>query len=168
MSYSFLGGANKYQVGFFNWMHQVGDVVAKKDWYRAAELVITCPGSPVPGIVCPDIKEKEVSVAIEDPVNREKIQGWIRRHIIGGRDWWGNPFTPPEKTGELDAAIQAEMSSIQNVGALTPEEEAAILAATLPIEEPEPDFLRRNAVPLLVGGGTLLLGIILMVVMLKV
>lgn len=51
---------------------------------------------------------------------------------------------------------------------ITPEEEAAILEALLPIPEPEPSFLRRNAVPLFVGGGFLLLGTIGMLLMIRV
>jgi len=165
---STLGGANKYQKGFFNYMHQVGKAVAKRDWYRAAELVVTCPGSSVPGISCPKIEEKEVAAAIQNPINIEKIMGWIRRHIIGGKDWWGNPFVPLNKVRELDQAIQRELPNVQSGGALTPEEEIAILEQTLPIPEPEPDFLRRNIVPITVGGGVLFIGIILMVLLVKV
>lgn len=51
---------------------------------------------------------------------------------------------------------------------ITPEEEQAILAATLPIPEPEPSFLRRNAVPLFVGGGVLVLGVIGMILMIRI
>jgi len=51
---------------------------------------------------------------------------------------------------------------------ISPEEEAAILQATLPIPEPEPSFIRRNAIPLFVGGGVLLFGIIGMVLLIKI
>jgi hypothetical protein len=51
---------------------------------------------------------------------------------------------------------------------ITPEEEQAILAATLPIPEPEPAFVRRNAVPLFVGGGVLILGILGMILMIRI
>ena len=51
---------------------------------------------------------------------------------------------------------------------ITPEEEQAILSATLPIPEPEPSFVRRNAVPLFVGGGVLILGILGMILMIKI
>lgn len=51
---------------------------------------------------------------------------------------------------------------------ITPEEEAAILQATLPIPEPEPSFLRRNAVPIFVGGGVLILGTIGMLLMIRI
>lgn len=48
------------------------------------------------------------------------------------------------------------------------EEEQAILNATLPFPEPEPSFLRRNAVPLFVGGGVLVLGVVGMIFLIKV
>lgn len=51
---------------------------------------------------------------------------------------------------------------------ITPEEEAAILEAMLPIPEPEPSFLRRNAIPLFLGGGVLILGAIGMLLMVKI
>lgn len=51
---------------------------------------------------------------------------------------------------------------------ITPEEELAILQATLPIPEPEPSFIRRNAVPLFVGGGVLVMGMLGMVLLIKV
>jgi len=50
---------------------------------------------------------------------------------------------------------------------ITPEEELAILEATLPFPEPEPSFIRRNAVPLFVGGGVLTLGVLGMILLLK-
>ena len=51
---------------------------------------------------------------------------------------------------------------------ISPEEENAILAATLPVPEPEVSFLTRNAVPLMLGGGVLLLGTLGMVLLIKV
>ena len=51
---------------------------------------------------------------------------------------------------------------------ITPEEELAILGATLPTPEPESSFLRRNAVPLFAGGGMLLLGTIGLILMVNV
>jgi hypothetical protein len=48
------------------------------------------------------------------------------------------------------------------------EEEQAILAATLPMPEPEPSFIRRNAVPLFVGGGVLVLGVVGMIFMIRI
>jgi hypothetical protein len=54
------------------------------------------------------------------------------------------------------------------VPTITPEEEMAILEATLPIPEPEPSFIRRNAVPLFVGGGVLVLGMLGMVLLIKI
>lgn len=51
---------------------------------------------------------------------------------------------------------------------ITPEEEAAILEAMLPIPEPEPSFLRRNAIPLFLGGGALVIGVIGMILMVKI
>jgi len=51
---------------------------------------------------------------------------------------------------------------------ISPEEEMAILEALLPIPEPEPSFIRRNAIPLFVGGGVLVLGIAGMVLMIKI
>jgi hypothetical protein len=54
------------------------------------------------------------------------------------------------------------------VPTITPEEEMAILEATLPIPEPEPSFIRRNAIPLFIGGGALVLGILGMVLLIKV
>jgi len=51
---------------------------------------------------------------------------------------------------------------------ISPEEEMAILEAMLPIPEPEPSFIRRNAIPLFVGGGVLVLGIAGMVLMIKI
>ena len=51
---------------------------------------------------------------------------------------------------------------------ITPEEELAILQATLPAPEPEASFIRRNAVPLFVGGGVLLLGTIGLILMVKI
>jgi hypothetical protein len=54
------------------------------------------------------------------------------------------------------------------VPTITPEEEMAILEATLPIPEPEPSFIRRNAIPLFVGGGVLVLGMLGMVLLIKI
>jgi hypothetical protein len=51
---------------------------------------------------------------------------------------------------------------------ITPEEEQKILQETLPLPVPEPSFLRRNAMPLLVGGSVLLLGTSGLVIMIKV
>jgi len=51
---------------------------------------------------------------------------------------------------------------------ITPEEEAAILEAMLPIPEPEPSFLRRNAIPLFLGGGALIVGAIGMLLMVEI
>lgn len=51
---------------------------------------------------------------------------------------------------------------------ITPDEEQAILQATLPIPEPDPSFLRRNAVPLFVGGGVLVLGVVGMILLIKI
>ena len=51
---------------------------------------------------------------------------------------------------------------------ITPEEEAAILEALLPIPEPEPSFLRRNAIPIFIGGGVLIFGTIGMLLMIRV
>jgi len=51
---------------------------------------------------------------------------------------------------------------------ITPEEEMAILEATLPSPEPEPSFIRRNSMPLLVGGGVLALGVLGLILMVKV
>jgi len=51
---------------------------------------------------------------------------------------------------------------------ITPEEELAILQATLPAPEPEPSFIRRNAMPLFVGGGVLLLGTLGLILMVKI
>jgi hypothetical protein len=51
---------------------------------------------------------------------------------------------------------------------ITPEEELAILQATMPIPEPEPSFIRRNAVPMFVGGGVLLLGTIGLILLVKI
>jgi hypothetical protein len=51
---------------------------------------------------------------------------------------------------------------------ITPEEELAILEELMPGMEPQPSFLRRNAMPLLVGGGVLLLGTLGLVLMVKV
>jgi hypothetical protein len=50
---------------------------------------------------------------------------------------------------------------------ITPEEEMAIIQATMPVAVPEPSFLRRNAVPIFVGGGILLLATLGMILMLK-
>lgn len=43
---------------------------------------------------------------------------------------------------------------------ITPEEERAILAATSQALEPQPSFLRRNFVPIVIGGGSVFLGVI--------
>lgn len=51
---------------------------------------------------------------------------------------------------------------------ITPDIEQQILQQTIPFAEPEPSFIRRNALPLFLGGGVLLLGIIGMFLMLKV
>ena len=51
---------------------------------------------------------------------------------------------------------------------ISPAEEMAILEAMLPIPEPEPSFIRRNAIPLFVGGGVLVLGIAGMIMMIKI
>jgi len=56
----------------------------------------------------------------------------------------------------------------ESLPTISPEEEAAILAATLPLPEPEPSFIRRNAIPLFVGGGVLVLGITGMFLMIKI
>jgi hypothetical protein len=50
---------------------------------------------------------------------------------------------------------------------ISPEEELAILQATLPIPQPQASFIRRNAVPIFVGGGVLLLGLLGMILMIK-
>lgn len=79
-------------------------------------------------------------------------------------------YTPPGGGEQIDLWMLArgEMPGGPGVSTITPEEEAAILQATLPVPVPEPDFLRRNALPLFVGGGVLLLGIVGMFLMLKV
>ena len=51
---------------------------------------------------------------------------------------------------------------------ISPEEEQAILAATLPLPEPEPSFIRRNAIPLFVGGGVLVVGTLGMLLMIRI
>jgi len=51
---------------------------------------------------------------------------------------------------------------------ISPEEELAILKATFPIPKPQASFLRRNAVPIFVGGGVLLLGLLGMILMVKI
>ena len=51
---------------------------------------------------------------------------------------------------------------------ITPAEEQAILEATLPIPEPEPSFLPRNAIPLFVGGGVLVLGMLGMILLIRI
>jgi len=56
----------------------------------------------------------------------------------------------------------------EDLPTITPEEEQAILEATLPIPEPEPSFIRRNAIPLFAGGGVLVLGVIGLILMIKV
>jgi hypothetical protein len=63
------------------------------------------------------------------------------------------------------AAQQAAAEDIAPT--ISPEEEEAILATTLPGLEPEPSFLRRNFIPLFVGGGALLLGSIGLFLMLR-
>jgi hypothetical protein len=68
---------------------------------------------------------------------------------------------------QQQAAAAAKKAEVV-VPTITPEEETAILEATLPIPEPEPSFIRRNAVPLFIGGGTLVLGLLGMVLMIKV
>jgi len=71
---------------------------------------------------------------------------------------FGKGFAPPPPPPPEDPTAPT----------ITPEEEAAILQATLPIPEPEPSFLRRNAVPLFVGGGILVLGTVGMLLMIRV
>ena len=51
---------------------------------------------------------------------------------------------------------------------ITPDEEQEILSATLPIPEPEPSFVRRNAIPLFVGGGALTLGVLGRILMIEI
>jgi len=51
---------------------------------------------------------------------------------------------------------------------ISPEEERAILAATLPLPEPEPSFIRRNAIPLFVGGGILVAGTLGMLLLIRI
>ena len=64
----------------------------------------------------------------------------------------------------LDEAIAAAPAPSM----IAPAEEEAILAATLPLPPPEPSFLRRNAVPLFVGGGALVVGTLGMILIIKI
>jgi len=69
---------------------------------------------------------------------------------------------------QQQAARSAEAPEDPTAPTITPEEEAAILEAMLPIPEPEPSFLRRNAIPIFVGGGVLIFGTIGLLLMIKV
>lgn len=51
---------------------------------------------------------------------------------------------------------------------ITAQEEQQILAQTMPIQAPEPSFLSRNLIPIVIGGGVLFLSIIGMVLLVKV
>lgn len=51
---------------------------------------------------------------------------------------------------------------------ITPEEEAQILAATLPVPQPEVSFVARNSVPIMLGSGVLILGALGLFLMTKI
>lgn len=67
---------------------------------------------------------------------------------------------------QQQAAAKAAPEEV--IPTITPEEEQAILEAILPIPEPEPSFIRRNAVPLFLGGGALTLGLLGMILLVKI
>jgi ATP phosphoribosyltransferase len=66
------------------------------------------------------------------------------------------------------AAVAAKTPPEDIRPTITPDEEQKILAAMLPIPEPEPSFVKRNAIPLFVGGGVLTLGILGIILMVKI
>ena len=67
-----------------------------------------------------------------------------------------------------DLINRSEAAKTGRSATLSIEEEQAILEATLPIPEPEPSFLHRNAMPLIVRGGVLVLGILGMILLIRV
>ena len=76
------------------------------------------------------------------------------------------PFAPgPDDVIQRSNALVSRAQDIDPL--ISPTEEQAILEQTLPIPEPEPSFLRRNAIPLFVGGGVLILGILGMVLLIR-
>lgn len=77
------------------------------------------------------------------------------------------PFV--DGTGEIVEESHAVLQLAENMQpVITPAEENAILNATLPLPPPEPSFLRRNAVPLMVGGGALVVGTLGMILLVKI
>lgn len=64
--------------------------------------------------------------------------------------------------------IDAAIASAPELTMITPAEEQAILDATLPLPPPEPSFLRRNAMPLFLGGGALVVGTLGMILLIKI
>jgi len=51
---------------------------------------------------------------------------------------------------------------------VTPQVEQEIIRETIPPPKPQASFIRRNAIPLFVGGGVLILGVIGMLLLIKV
>jgi hypothetical protein len=69
---------------------------------------------------------------------------------------------------QQQARAKAPEPPPEDAPTITPEEERAILEAAMPIPEPEPSFVRRNAIPLFVGGGALILGVIGVILLIKI
>ena len=71
--------------------------------------------------------------------------------------WTGNAASAPWPGTNASASVTAPSG-------MTPEQEAAILRQSLPDPVPEASFIRRNAKPLLIGGGVLFLGMLGLVI----
>jgi len=73
-----------------------------------------------------------------------------------------------QAAAEAAAKRKADEDALAKMPVITPDEELEILQATMPLPTVEVSFLRRNAVPLLVGGGVLTLGLLGMILLIKV
>ena len=71
-----------------------------------------------------------------------------------------------QAAAEAEAKKKADEDAARSI--ITPDEEMEILQAMMPIQAPQASFIRRNAVPLFVGGGVLTLGLLGMIFLIKV
>jgi len=72
-----------------------------------------------------------------------------------------------QQAAASEARRKAEEEAAK-IPVITVDEEMEILEATMPIPVPEVSFLRRNAMPLFIGGGVLTLGLLGMILLIKV
>ena len=73
-----------------------------------------------------------------------------------------------QAAAEAAAKRKADEDAAAKLSVITPDEEMEILQAMMPIQAPQASFIRRNAVPLFVGGGVLTLGLLGMILLIKV